>query len=134
MKITREKKQKINKIAKKYGLKLVLLFGSFANGKTHKDSDLDIAIMGGKKIDFEKQIKLANNFSQIFKRDIDLSIINTANPLLLFQISKNARIIFGSELDFYKFRLHAFHRYNDYLPYFKMEEDFNKKFIDRYVH
>lgn len=134
MKISKEQRKAVQKIAEKYNLKLVMLFGSFASGKTHKNSDLDIAVMGEKKIDFKEQIKLINNFSQVFKRDVDLSIINAANPLLLFQISKNAKIIFGSRQDFHKFRIYSFHRYNDYLPYFKMEADLNKKFIDQYVH
>lgn len=133
MNIDREKKQMINKIAKKYGLKLVLLFGSHASGKTHKNSDIDIAIMGNKKINFKKQIGLINEISGVFGKDIDLSIINTANPLLLFQISKNSQIIFGNKSDYFEFRLKAFHRYNDYLPFFKMEAVLNKKFINQYA-
>ena len=133
MKLTKIQKKEISKMAKKYGLKLILLFGSFANGKHRQDSDFDIAIMGKGKIDFKNQIKLINSFSQVFKRNIDLSIINCANPLLLFQISKNAKLIYGNEKDFFKFKLYAFHRYNDYAPYFKIEENLNKKFIRKYA-
>lgn len=134
MKITREQKQGINKIAKKYGLKLVLIFGSQVSGKTHKESDLDIAVLGNKTLVFEKQLSLNNKLSVIFNKNVDLSIINTANPLLLFQVSKNSQLIFGNRQDYFQFRLNAFHRYNDYLPFFRMEEVLNKKCIRQYAH
>lgn len=43
MNITNGKKLKIAKIAKKFQLKLIIIFGSFANGKNRANSDLDIA-------------------------------------------------------------------------------------------
>jgi uncharacterized protein len=130
MKITTEQKQKVNKIAKKYGLKLVLLFGSHASGKTHKKSDLDIAVLGNRAIDFKKQISLINELSGIFGKEIDLSVINIANPLLLFQISKSSLIIYGDKRDYFKFKLNAFHRYNDYLYFIKkLEGTLHKKLV-----
>lgn len=133
MRISKEQKQRIAKIAKKHGLKLVLLFGSFAKGTAHKNSDIDIAVLGEKKIDFKKQLRLANKLSTILKKDVDLSIINTANPLLLFQISKHSKIIFGNHRAYFEFRIHSFNRYNDYSPFFKMEATLNKKFINQHV-
>ena len=134
MKITRNQKKEIARIAKKFQLKLVIVFGSFASGKNHKDSDLDIAIFGSDRIFFDAQIDLTNEFAVIFDRNIDLSLLNDANPLLLFQVSKNASLLFGSREEFLKFKLYAFKAYNDYLPYFKMENKLNKKIINSYAY
>ncbi len=133
MKISTEQKQKVNKTAKKYGLKLVLLFGSFASGKTREDSDLDIAVLGRKRIDFKRQIDLINDLSDIFKKNIDLSVLNNANPLLLFESTKNPALLFGKADNLANLRIYAFHRYNDYKPYFEMENKLNKRLIKQYA-
>lgn len=126
-------KLKIARIAKKFQLKLIIIFGSFANGKNRDDSDLDIAVLGSKEVSFEDQINLVNELSQIFNKNIDLSVLNKANPLLLFQASKNSILLYGQREDFLKFKLYAFNAYHDYAPYFEMEKNLNKKIISAYV-
>lgn len=133
MEITKDQKLKITKIAKKFQLKLIVIFGSFANGKHRKDSDLDIAVLGLKEISFNEQISLTNKLSLIFNKNIDLSVLNRANPLLLFQVSKNSILLYGSREEFLKFKLYAFNAYNDYAPYFEMEKKLNKKIINRFA-
>lgn len=132
MEISKDQKLKVAKIAKKFQLKLIVIFGSFANGKSRKDSDLDIAVLGVKEVPFNKQIGLANELSLIFNKSVDLSVLNRANPLLLFQVSKNPILLYGRRDDFLKFKLHAFNAYNDYAPYFEMEKKLNKKIISAY--
>lgn len=136
MKITKptgRQKFKIAKIAKKFQLKLIVIFGSFANEKNRNDSDLDIAVLGSKEISFKEQISLINELSRIFNKNVDLSVLNKANPLLLFQASKNPILLYGKREDFLKFKLYAFNVYNDYAPYFEMEKNLNKKIISAYA-
>ncbi|MDP2709260.1 MAG: nucleotidyltransferase domain-containing protein [bacterium] len=133
MKITSDQKLKIAKIAKKFELKLVLIFGSFANGKNRYDSDLDVAVLGFKEVSFDEQIGLTNKLAQIFNKNIDLSVLNKANPLLLFQVSKDPLLLYGSREEFLKFKLYAFNTYHDYAPYFAMEKNLNKKIISAYA-
>ncbi|MFA5961814.1 MAG: nucleotidyltransferase domain-containing protein [Parcubacteria group bacterium] len=131
--LTSEQQIKIAKIAKKFHLKLVILFGSFSSGKNRADSDMDIAVLGLNIASFDDQLCLTNEFSQIFQSNVDLTVINSANPLLSFQISKNAVLLFGSQQEFMKFKLYAFHMFNDYAPYFQMEKNLNKKIINAYA-
>ncbi|MCK4540152.1 nucleotidyltransferase domain-containing protein [Candidatus Parcubacteria bacterium] len=56
--LVREQKWKIGEIEKKFNLKLILLHGSFASGKNKFGSDLDIAVLGKKPIEFEKLLKI----------------------------------------------------------------------------
>lgn len=134
MTIIKSQKLKIAKIAKKFQLKLIIIFGSFANGKNRTGSDLDIAVLGFKEVSFNGQISLTNELSAVFNKNIDLSVLNKANPLLLFQASKNPILLYGEREDFLKFKLYAFNVYNDYTPYFEMEKNLNKKIISAYAH
>ncbi len=133
MEITRSQKLKIGRIAKKFQLKLIVLFGSFANGKNKESSDLDIAVLGSREISFDKQINLINELSLVFNKNVDLSILNKTNPLLLFEASKNSILLYGNKEEFLKFKLCAFNAYNDYAPYFEMERNLNKKIISAYA-
>jgi len=126
-------KLKIAKIAKKFQLKLIIIFGSFANGKNRKDSDLDVAVLGAKEVTFKEQIDLTGELSRLLNEDVDLSVLNKANPLLLFEASKNSILLYGQRQEFLKFKLYAFNAYHDYAPYFEMEKNLNKKIISAYA-
>lgn len=133
MEIINEQKFKISKIAEKFQLKLIVIFGSFAKGKNRANSDLDIAVLGAKQISFEKQIDLTGELSRVFSKDVDLTVLNRANPLLLFQVNKNPVLLYGDQKEFLKFKLYSFKAYHDYAPYFKMEKKLNKKIINAYA-
>ncbi len=91
-------KPKIAQIAEKYGLDLVVLFGSQATGKIHKESDIDIAYTGDKKLSFDEEIKANSDLIDIFKRDdVQLVNIKKASPLLMKQIVDHAIILYERE-------------------------------------
>lgn len=130
MKIAKEQKNRIKKIAEKYNLKLVLVFGSYVNGNTHPQSDLDIAVLSEKDFDFSKHCSLVCDFEKIFSgRNIDLVLLNRANPLLLKKILENCQIIHGKKKILESLKLYSFHRYCDYQKYFDLERKFVNQFI-----
>jgi uncharacterized protein len=133
MELTEIQEKKIKAIAKKYRIKMILVFGSFANGKTHDKSDLDIGIKIVKKLTLNQDLGLIKELTDVFRRDVDLVVINYANPLLLHQIAKNSILIYGTQNAFAAFKLYAFHRYNDYAPFFKLEAELNKRIIEQYA-
>lgn len=131
MELNQKQKNKLKKVAKEHGLNLVLLFGSFANGKTHNKSDIDIAIkyksLARRGDKFDDVLDISGKLMEIFSSDIDVSVINHANPLLLKQINCNCCLLHGKPKDFNAFRLYAFNRFNDYTPFFKIESEFAKR-------
>jgi uncharacterized protein len=133
MRIDEKQKKRIEELAKKFRLKMIVIFGSFANGTEKKDSDIDIGVKIRKKLIYKDEIALMRELSDIFKQDADMSIINYANPLLLNQMAKNSVLVYGKENDYRDFKLYAFHRYNDYMPFFEMEKKLNKKIIHQYA-
>ncbi|MDO8512349.1 MAG: nucleotidyltransferase domain-containing protein [bacterium] len=133
METTQDQKTKITELTKKFQLKLVVVFGSFATGKQRKDSDLDIAVLGMKDVFFKEHVDLINELSAIFNKEVDLTILNKANPLLSFQVSKNPILLYGDRRDLLKFKLNAFKIYHNYAPFFEMERKLNKKIISTYA-
>ena len=69
MEINEIQKQMIEKAAKKYALKLVLLFGSQATGRIHKESDYDVAFLSENDLDFEEKLQLNVDFTVIFRNE-----------------------------------------------------------------
>lgn len=127
MEITAEQKRKIAKIAKKYGLKLVLLFGSHVSGRARKDSDFDVAVLteANKNIgDLKNYNNALFTLSEILKipsQKIDLTNLNSANPLLSYQIIMNSQLVFGNKNLFDEYRARAFKDYIDAQPLFNLE-------------
>lgn len=124
--------KKIKEIAGKYGLDLVLLFGSQASGKTHFASDFDVAVLAKKPIPLEKELKIQYEFVKIFKTDnVDVVDVRTASPLLLYQIfCKPHKILFCDDLQIYfRYKIYAMKSYIEAKPLFILTE----KHIDNFL-
>ncbi len=119
-------KELIEKIAEKHSLKLLLLFGSQASGKTRKNSDFDIAYLTEKKMDLMEEANLILELTPVFKSEnIDLVNIKNASPLLLFAITKEAKIIFEARpLIYASLAAYAFKKYIESKPIY--EEKFKR--------
>ena len=133
-KIIQEREKLLKKIAKKYKIKLILMFGSEVNKKTHKMSDVDIGVLLEKSgFSFTKYSSLMENFQKIFPgREIDLAIINNADPLFLKKIFENCQLLFGKKEELAKLKLYSFHQFCDYQKYFDLEREFAKRFLSQF--
>lgn len=115
--------QAVAEVARAHGLDLVVLFGSRAKGHARPDSDADIAVRsrdGG--LDAERFLDVSDGLRRAFSdTDIDLVDLRRADPLLLRQIFSAALPLFEDPGCFLDARLHAFHRYQDYRPFLRLE-------------
>jgi len=125
MKLTELEKQKIIKIGKKYNLKLILLHGSYVTGKVRYNSDLDIAVLGKKSIDFKTLLKIYSDLSGVFgnnpERELDFKSLHKIDPLFCYQVAKYSELLYGNLLDYNEFRAYAFRAYYDAKDLFKLE-------------
>lgn len=73
----------------------VYVFGSQAKNKTSRHSDVDLAILFNPTNipDFATKIELKESLSSLLKTDVDLVVMNTANPVLKHQIYKHGQIV-----------------------------------------
>lgn len=127
MKLTDKQIERIKNIAKSYGLKLVLLFGSqVSQSFLNKESDFDVAYLPEKKIDFQSEYYLNYEFTKVFKSDrVDTVNLKKAAPLLFYAIFQNCQILYEKEsLLFPTWRAYAFKRYIESKPFY--EEKYKK--------
>ncbi len=85
-----ETKKSIERLAEKYDLKLVMLFGSAAKETMREKSDIDIAILPSDPTFYEKEFSNFNfdlmEAEDMEKREIEVVPISSENPLLLYHI------------------------------------------------
>jgi len=124
----------MDSVGKKHGLSLILLHGSQVDGRVHKKSDVDIAVLRrnvNKKLDL---LALIYSLSEKFENDkIDVLDLTTADPLTAFAVARKNKLLSGSKQDYDKFLKKAFMKYGDYVPYLEKEREFVKQKIERYV-
>ena len=119
-------KKEIKKIAQKYNLELILLFGSRLDKKIHQESDFDVAYSGRRNLNLNQEAKLIIDLSPIFKSEnIDLVNLKKASPLLLYAITKDCKVIFEEDSLIYdNLRAYAFKKYIETKPLY--EEKFKR--------
>lgn len=132
MKLTIEQKRKIEKVGRKYNLKLILLHGSFATGKTKFNSDLDIAVLGKSLIEFDKLLQIHGDLADIFgdnrQRELDLKSLHQTDPLFCYQVVKDSQLLYGNITDYNEFRAYAFSNFFDSQDLFRLEKHLIYKF------
>lgn len=85
---------KLEDLAGKYQLDLILMFGSRATGDVHLGSDTDIAVYGRRILSETEKIQLICELCNVFcTDDIDLVDLRTASPFLKKEVLKNYKIL-----------------------------------------
>ena len=88
---------KIEKIAKKYDLKLLLLFGSQVSGKTHLFSDYDFGFLAEREVSPAEQGQMYPELAQLVKTKedkTDVANLNNISPFMKYRVLKRNKILF----------------------------------------
>jgi predicted nucleotidyltransferase len=93
-------------------LQLVILFGSFVSGKTHRLSDIDLAFL------FDKPADILNLTAQIIRLlntdRVDVVDLRRGSPLVQFKAVREGKLLYEREPGlFASFSSLAFRRYVD---------------------
>ncbi len=113
----------IGEIAQRFGLRLILQFGSTVTGMTHDRRDLDLAVqLYSFPVTLQTILEIQEALQTQFSgHEVDLVILNRADPLLLKKIVEACHLLFGTHQDFARLRLHAFKAFQDFQPYLELE-------------
>lgn len=69
----------VKPIAKKYKVKAVYLFGSYARGEADENSDLDFLVFGGRNFKLTMIFSFAEELRAVLKKEVDVFEINEIN-------------------------------------------------------
>jgi predicted nucleotidyltransferase len=106
-------------IAKQYDLRLVVLFGSQATRRMHARSDVDVAIWTERALSVEERLELWGALTRLLEAEVDLTELNRAEPLLLFQIASTGRLLYKArDLAWENFKSYAYRCYWDSAKFF----------------
>ncbi|MDI6689144.1 MAG: nucleotidyltransferase domain-containing protein [Actinomycetota bacterium] len=101
-------KRKLAKIAKEYNLNLIVLFGSYATHLPKRGSDIDIAIRTTRHLTSKEEIALISQLSLLFPTEIDVTFINEADSVLIYEIARDGIPLYEENPDsFVEFQLYA---------------------------
>lgn len=92
-----------------------LIFGSHAEGRQKKVSDIDIGINFVQPPEGMELLNLINALSELAGREVDVVVLNNASPFLRHQIMKNRIILTIKDIAAYrKFREKTISDYDEY--------------------
>jgi uncharacterized protein len=122
----------LDEIAARHGIRLMVKFGSTVTGRRHPSSDLDIAVLLERRPDMQQELALYADLHTLFPgEDLDLAIMNRADPLFLAQIMKSCELIWGQPRELHELKMLAFRRYQDHRRYLEHEKRYVEQAIQR---
>lgn len=94
-----------------------VLFGSYAKGTYHNNSDIDLAIELNTPMTSEKKLLLLQSLGEITGKIIDLVDLKTIGQPLLNQIIQHGKILKGSEDQYINLSIRNVNSLQDFAPY-----------------
>lgn len=113
----------LGELAQRFSIRVILQFGSTVTGTTHDRSDVDLAVqLDTPDVSLETILEMQDALQLRFPgREVDLAILNRADPLFRKKIMEGCRMLFGTSQDFARLRLYSFKTYQDFQPYLELE-------------
>ncbi len=121
----------IEQIARTYGIRLLLQFGSTVAGGVHPRSDVDLAVLVERApLSLDEHSGLLHELQRLFPdREVDLAVLNHADPLFLKKVTEQCRMLHGAPRELRRLQLYAFRRYQDHRKYLDLERRFVAKAV-----
>lgn len=100
-------------------IRLCVLFGSQATGKTYPQSDVDLAVWLTESSISAQKLQWVVVLERILDKDVSLVIVSPdLDPVLCFEIVKNGRLLYQQEPEIWmQERSRLWYAYNDSLPF-----------------
>jgi len=116
--------EKLKRVARRYQLDLIVLFGSQAKGRTRKGSDVDVAVRARRRRwgDANWELGLVSDLAAALESsgEVDVAFLNGADPVLLFEVASDGIPLFEAEpAGFAQFCSYAARRYEDNRKWFE---------------
>lgn len=113
----------IKKMAQKYNIDLLVLYGSRVSGKTHQESDYDFGYLSKKTLSIKTEGKLILDLASALKlpvEKVELVSLRGASPLFLKEVFTTAKVIYArNPIIFDRYKIYALRYFEEFEPYFE---------------
>ena len=123
----------LDRVARAFGIELILEFGSMVTGHVHARSDVDLAVLLGRpELSLTELANLHHELQVLHpNHEVDVSIIDHADPLFLRRITEGCRLVYGSPRRLAELKIYAFKRYQDHRRYLRLEREYVQRTLTR---
>ena len=118
MHMTEKQQKMIEQIARHYGLKLVIFFGSHARGTTHSKSDIDIGFLAERDFGLREIAEIEFEMAQKLNMPrLELTRLGGTSSLFLQQVVSEGQLLYeDAEGAYASFAVSVFKRFIDEKP------------------
>jgi predicted nucleotidyltransferase len=106
--------------------KFALIYGSILTDYFTEDSDIDLGLYLGEKVDRQDRVRIQHDLEKHFdhKYDFDVVLLDCADPIIAMQILANGRLIVEKDrVAFIKYKARMISEYLDFKMDRKIIED-----------
>ncbi|MCL4846675.1 MAG: nucleotidyltransferase domain-containing protein [Acidobacteria bacterium] len=123
----------VARITGRHGIRLLLQFGSTVTGHEHPHSDVDLAVEFAEVPgSFATLGEAMADLQSLFPgREVDVAVVNRADPLFLDRILRSCRLLHGDPRRLNELRMYAFKRYQDHKRFLAMEREYVARVLAR---
>jgi predicted nucleotidyltransferase len=123
----------LERVARTFGIELVVEFGSMVTGHVHPRSDLDVGILLARPaLPLNDLVHLQHELQRLHpEHEVDVAILNRADPLFLKQVTERCRLVYGSPRRLAELQIYAFKRYQDHRRYLDLEREYVERTLAR---
>jgi predicted nucleotidyltransferase len=121
--------EQLGAVGARFGINLIVRFGSSVTGRLHRRSDLDLGVLLGRSpLSLQAYGEMLHELQQLFAdREVDLVVLNHADPLFLKKVTETCDLVYGSPRVLQRLKIYAFKRYQDHRRYLAFE----RKYVER---
>lgn len=125
-------KQQLEKVAKKFRLRFVILHGSYAAGRPRPDSDFDVAVLGEKELGAKQFLDLYAALDEILcakmSCELDMKALHRVDPFFRYEVVRVGKLLYGNLTDYEEFKAFAHRAFEDAQPLLELERVLARKY------
>jgi len=124
---------RLAEVAARHRVTLLLQHGSTVSGRVHAHSDLDIAaLFEADSVSLADVAALSADLQGLNPgREVDVAVLNHADPLFLKLIIEKCRLLYGSPRRLAELGMYAYKRYQDHRRFLALEQSYVKRALQR---
>jgi predicted nucleotidyltransferase len=125
--------QSLAEVAARHRVTLLLQHGSTVSGRVHAHSDFDIAaLFEADNVSLADVAALGADLQGLNPgREVDVAVLNHADPLFLKLIIEKCRLLYGSPRRLAELGMYAYKRYQDHRRFLALEQSYVKRALQR---